>query len=380
MDSISAIPQQPQLGRLAQFLRALESERPEFLPRQLDVMGLIRQLALPSASTVENLSYGNLPFTMPPAGTGAAIPQVKTGRKPEVADLVGMLGGVPGMGAVADVGTKLSNEAADAIVRAITRNPEATAQRVIQETSMPFMQAVAPKTSQIPNILENKSFRDWFGDSKIVDESGNPMVVYHGSGSKDITEFDPSKYETVLKGDWGKGIYFTPSKWMADSYRQGAIKYSDQDVKKAWENLQDTAKKYGTTDMNSWLDFRAGKITEDQYKDIQAADSKWRDALKSAEQSDKGKVYETYLKMENPYVYTYGGITEPDLATRAKNAGHDGLIIKNESGTIEEIVVFDPKQIKAAKENIGTFDPETANIYRGMAVAPTAGLLGDEGE
>jgi len=41
--------------------------------------------------------------------------------------------------------TQLTNEAADAIVRAITRNPEATAQRVIQETSMPFMQAVAPK-------------------------------------------------------------------------------------------------------------------------------------------------------------------------------------------------------------------------------------------
>ena len=151
-DSISAIPQQPQLGRLAQFLRFLETQNaPEFLPKQLDVMGLMAKLALPQASTVENLSYGNYPFTMPSAGTGAAIPQVKTGRKPEVADLVGMLGGVPGVGAVSDVATKLSNEAADAIVRAITRNPEATATGVIRETSMPFMQAVAPRT---PGLLE----------------------------------------------------------------------------------------------------------------------------------------------------------------------------------------------------------------------------------
>lgn len=147
MADISAIPQQPQLGRLAQFLRFLESERPEFLPKQLDVMGLVRQLTLPQASTVENLSYGNLPFTMPPAGTGAMIPQVKTGRKAEVADLVGMLGGVPGMGAVADVGTKLSNTAADQLVRMITRNPQATAPQVLQETAMPFMQAVAPRAS-----------------------------------------------------------------------------------------------------------------------------------------------------------------------------------------------------------------------------------------
>jgi len=185
MDSISAIPQQPQLGRLAQFLRSLESERPEFLPRQLDVMGLIRQLALPSASTVENLSYGNLPFTMPPAGTGAAIPQVKTGRKPEVADLVGMLGGVPGMGAVADVGTKLSNEAADAIVRAITRNPEATAQRVIQETSMPFMQAVAPR---MPSLLETPVKSD-LGFYSALEQATMPLQN-KGTGTQFLAQIE----------------------------------------------------------------------------------------------------------------------------------------------------------------------------------------------
>lgn len=150
-DSISAIPQQPFLGRLAEFLRFLEKDRPEFLPRQLGVMQGMSQLALPQASTIENLSYGNQPFTMPPSGTGAMIPQVKTGRKAEVADLISMISGVPGAGAVADVGTKLSNEAADALVRAITRNPQATAPGVLQETAMPFMQAVAPKT---PSLLD----------------------------------------------------------------------------------------------------------------------------------------------------------------------------------------------------------------------------------
>lgn len=185
MDGISAIPQQPQLGALARFLRSLESERPEFLPRQLDVMGLIRQLALPSASTVENLSYGNLPFTMPPAGTGAAIPQVKTGRKPEVADLVGMLGGVPGAGAVADVGTKLSNEAADVLVRAITRNPQATAQRVIQETSMPFMQAVAPRT---PGLLETPVKSDIGFYSKL--EEATLPLQNKGTGSQYLAQIE----------------------------------------------------------------------------------------------------------------------------------------------------------------------------------------------
>jgi len=174
MDSISAIPQQPQLGRLAQFLRYLETQNaPEFLPKQLDVMGLVRQLALPQSATVENLSYGNLPFTMAPEGTGSLIPQVKTGRKPEVADLIATFsGGVPGARAVADVGTQLSNQAADVLVRAITRNPQATAPQVLQETAMPFMQAVAPKA---PGLLESAP-RESFVPSV---EAGKELIVHH---------------------------------------------------------------------------------------------------------------------------------------------------------------------------------------------------------
>lgn len=115
----------------------------------------ISKLALPQASTIENLSYGNQPFTMPPSGTGAMIPQAKTGRKAEIADLVSMISGVPGAGAVADVGTKLSNQAADALVRAITRNPQATAPGVLQETAMPFVSAATPKYfNQIPETTK----------------------------------------------------------------------------------------------------------------------------------------------------------------------------------------------------------------------------------
>ena len=55
------------------------------------------------------------------------------------------------------------------------------------------------------------SFRNWFGDwlsddktdvSKVVDENGEPLVVYHGS-NHNITEFDKQK----LGGNTGKGEY-----------------------------------------------------------------------------------------------------------------------------------------------------------------------------
>jgi hypothetical protein len=121
--SISAPPQNRFLGGMANFMKFLEQEKPEFLPSQLDVMGLMRQLALPQASTIENLSYGNSPFTMPPQGTGAMIPQVKTGRKAEVADLIGMISGVPGGKAVIDSGTKISQDALNAYMKMIRETP-----------------------------------------------------------------------------------------------------------------------------------------------------------------------------------------------------------------------------------------------------------------
>lgn len=39
--------------------------------------------------------------------------------------------------------------------------------------------------------VEDPSFKQWFGNSKVVDEEGNPKIVYHGSNAK-FTRFDLS--------------------------------------------------------------------------------------------------------------------------------------------------------------------------------------------
>ncbi|MBK6615916.1 hypothetical protein [Ottowia sp.] len=46
--------------------------------------------------------------------------------------------------------------------------------------------------NQGANQTDTPEFRAWFGDSKVVDAEGKPLVVYHGTSS-DITAFDPSK-------------------------------------------------------------------------------------------------------------------------------------------------------------------------------------------
>jgi hypothetical protein len=66
----------------------------------------------------------------------------------------------------------------------------------------------------------NENFRSWFGDSKVVDESGQPLVVYHGSKIKNIQVFDITKIgsNTGNYGHYGYGIYFSEDIREAKTY------------------------------------------------------------------------------------------------------------------------------------------------------------------
>jgi len=88
MAELTAPQQNRLLGQLANMLRTTEGDiaAPEFLPRQLDVMGLVRQLMLPSAETVEKLSYGD-PLFRTPMQSNIPI----TADREYLADIAGMI-------------------------------------------------------------------------------------------------------------------------------------------------------------------------------------------------------------------------------------------------------------------------------------------------
>jgi len=72
------------------------------------------------------------------------------------------------------------------------------------------------------HLVRTPEFKAWFGDwenepenaSKVADENGEPLVVYHGSDSE-FYEFDINKQ---VKGWRGKGFYFTSNKSEALDY------------------------------------------------------------------------------------------------------------------------------------------------------------------
>lgn len=61
-------------------------------------------------------------------------------------------------------------------------------------------------------------FKAWFGNSKVIDEQGNPKVVYSGHGNTNLfgSKFDPKK---ATSG----GFYFTENPEIASSYAQDKL-------------------------------------------------------------------------------------------------------------------------------------------------------------
>jgi hypothetical protein len=77
--------------------------------------------------------------------------------------------------------------------------------------------------------VRTANFKNWFGDwennpaeaSKVVDENGEPLVVYHGS-SASFTTFDVSFQRP---GQFEYGFYFTPNKELANRYSKNSNLY-----------------------------------------------------------------------------------------------------------------------------------------------------------
>ena len=76
-------------------------------------------------------------------------------------------------------------------------------------------------TSAQYKLVRSELFKKWFGDwendpanaSKVVDENGEPLVVYHGTSAK----FNIFRDVDVKRSTMGNsvGFYFTPSEWNA---------------------------------------------------------------------------------------------------------------------------------------------------------------------
>ena len=62
--------------------------------------------------------------------------------------------------------------------------------------------------------IDTPAFKKWFGDSKVVDDSGKPLVVYHGTNA-DFDAFDKKQLKSKSEI---KGFFFAVRKEFAEVY------------------------------------------------------------------------------------------------------------------------------------------------------------------
>ncbi|TXH43245.1 MAG: hypothetical protein E6Q97_34390, partial [Desulfurellales bacterium] len=73
--------------------------------------------------------------------------------------------------------------------------------------------------SRTQDQTQTAEFKQWFGGSKVVDENGQPLVVYHGT-NEEFSEFDIRK---ARNGRWGKGFYFADTPERAKEYGKNVM-------------------------------------------------------------------------------------------------------------------------------------------------------------
>ena len=166
-------------------------------------------------------------------------------------------------------------------------------------------------------------FKAWFGDSKVVDANGKPLVVYHGTDAE-FTEFKASD-----GGLFGSGIYLT-------SDVEDASQYGDNNmaVYAKIDNPYKTKADYAVGEEYD-LDSPSVPMILDLFGD---------------------KSPEIIGRLMND-----DATVAAEIKAKLIEKGFDGVEIEWEgSGT--QYVALNPNQIKSATDNVGTFDTNNPDI------------------
>lgn len=225
--------------------------------------------------------------------------------------------------------------------------------------------------------VRTKAFKEWFGDwendpknaSKVVDENGEPLIVYHG-GYNDFNVFDIDR-AGKKSGDFQmpKGFYFTTSKINARTYgstvkgyflniRNPYIQKQDSERTKVWSDvigvnregtdgfiLEDVEDSYFIPDISWWAE------RNPELKKI--LDNINSEAAKKAEpfkRTDSRKYTQIYTEVYNTlYKENYEALnkiyTELSKSLRGNTLFTDNNV-----------------NIKSATDNIGTYNSSNPDI------------------
>lgn len=202
-------------------------------------------------------------------------------------------------------------------------------------------------------------FKRWFGDSKVVDADGKPMVVFHASTNFEGYEF--KKSPKVNRTGNPDGYYFSPSPSDAADYARDLEYVADR---------INNPEKY---DRDYPIPYAQGAEIIPVYLSVK---NPYDYKAKTKPSREMIRQFEKELREDNPNlgddwisekldIFKEGrwpSISFPtDAMTRViKSGGYDGM----KDG--RHWIAFDSNQIKSATGNIGTYDVTSPDIRRSL--------------
>lgn len=301
------------------------------------------------------------------------------------------------------------------------RNKKSIPETTKKSSKAKYSQNLAPNgkpsklTPEQYDLVRTKEFKDWFGDwendpknsSQVVDENGEPLVVYHGSEKAGFDVFDPKKIGTNTNA---KGIHFTNSRSVAMTYSgsrdsfTSSITYEEAewsieerdgeyivyDEEEYYREVFDTLE-----EAEKWANERLKE--EASYKgiygvflnmrppvaDIDLRGGAWSDEILYSEK--EGQFYTTdsygntgYEQGELPDDAELYAFNLNDLVLQSRDMEDTGLIVRNVyddagkmgsqfiAGESDQFIVFNSNQIKLADGTNTTFDSSNPSIRYSM--------------
>jgi thioredoxin reductase len=211
---------------------------------------------------------------------------------------------------------------------------------------------------------ETPQFKQWFKDSKVTDEDGNPKVVYHGTAPKvPFSAFDRKKLgsATGMSEAANTGFFFTDEPKSASYFAEFAAIYNNN---RLYNKMR-----------GSMSDFNPPSK-----------------GLPEGYVPERAQIIPAYLSIQNPYKVDSVALwkkfmdVDPEgqsaIMKYLRNRGHDGIELDFSNDQMHRFmteitghsffqgsdpnakvwIAFEPEQIKSSIANKGTFDPKNPDI------------------
>lgn len=219
---------------------------------------------------------------------------------------------------------------------------------------------------------DSPAFKQWFGNSKIVDREGRPQVMYHGTRA-DVDTLDPRQ---------ANAIFVTPDADFANYFAEGKHKEtgnSDFDLfgedKSAGGNVMPVYVQAANP-----FDFdnpehlsRLVKVLVDKH--MITDEEGYRvieiDGFGNGGKPTKLRFVAANAKSVFGSDNSWRYLESPQVQQFIREAGFDGFYMNESVGNkpVKNLAVYDRTQLKSATGNKGTFDPQNPKMNESWRVA-----------